>query len=59
MEAFIAAGATMDELLKYEEGGYPAWFAAKIVAWYRGHALVEANKDDAVARKMKAERKKK
>jgi hypothetical protein len=31
---------------------------AKVIAWWRGHELVLGNKDDAVARKQKAEARK-
>lgn len=57
INAFVEAGATTDELLKMEEGKYPPWFVARIIAWYRGSILVSANKEDAIARKQQRESK--
>jgi len=50
-EAAIAAGATLDELLKLEE--YPKKFRAKLIAWYGYHKLVELHAQDATAHKGK------
>lgn len=52
------AGATLNELEKWDNGGYDKIFMAKVVAWARGHHVVENNKQDAVARKMKQDSKK-
>jgi len=54
-EAAIAAGATLDELLKWEQGLYPNQFKAKVVAWYNLHKLIELHANDAVARKQDRE----
>lgn len=44
-EAAIAAGASLDELMRLEE--YPKWFLAKLVAWYETHKMVELHSQDA------------
>ncbi len=31
----------MDELQKFEEGGYPVWFVAKVMAWNRNRLMIE------------------
>jgi hypothetical protein len=49
-EAIIAAGATLDELQKWDAGGYPISFKAKVIAWYNLHKLVELHASDAVSR---------
>lgn len=51
-EAATAAGASLDELEKLEDGGYPVWFQAKLIAWHQLHRIVEQNKQDAVSRVM-------
>lgn len=53
-EAAIAAGATLDELYKWETGGYPKPFRARVIAWHNLHNLVEAHKNDAAAEKVKS-----
>ena len=50
-EAAIAAGATLDELLRLEE--YPKKFRAKLMAWYGYHKLVELHAQEATMRKGK------
>jgi hypothetical protein len=54
----VAAGATIRDIYAYETGEFPDWFIAKIVAWNRGRVQVSSNTEDAVARKMKADSKK-
>jgi len=51
-EAAIAAGATLEELEKWDRGLYPVGFKAKVVAWYGLHSLIELHSNDAVARKQ-------
>lgn len=51
-EAAIAAGATLDELVKWDKGLYPGNFKAKVVAWYNLHNTIELHANDAVARKQ-------
>lgn len=58
-EAIIASGGGPDDLLRYEEGLFPKWFVARMIAYNRGSVLVEGNRNDAVARKMKKDSKKK
>ena len=49
-EAAHAAGL---DLLKWDKhGGYPAYFRAKILAWYKGHNLVKAHTQAAMNKKM-------
>ncbi len=52
-EAAIAAGATLDELLKWDQRGYPKEFMAKVIAWYQNHTLVKAHLEDASRPKRK------
>lgn len=47
-EAAVAAGATLEELHKWYDGGYPRKFMALVIQWNRSHQLVEAHKQDAV-----------
>lgn len=54
-EAAVAAGATLDELVKWEERSYPKQFMAKVVAWYQYHCLVKTHQEDA-ARPKKGKR---
>ena len=50
-EAAVAAGATLDELLRLEQ--YPKRFRAKLIAWFGYHRLVELHAQDASAPKGK------
>ena len=42
--AAIAAGATLDELLKWDNGGYPVWFMARIMKWHELNGLIDMHK---------------
>lgn len=53
LEACIAAGL---DPWRWETGGYPATFQARIVAWYQLRQLVELNVQDAVQRKANRKR---
>jgi hypothetical protein len=53
-EAAVAAGATLDELMRLEE--YPKMFRAKLVAWFGYHKLLELHTQDAVNRRPKAKK---
>lgn len=55
-DAFINAGASMDELMKLEEGEYPNWFVARVMAWNRSHKYIENHVEDAVASKSNKKR---
>ncbi len=48
-DAAIAAGATLDELLRLEQ--YPIMFRAKLIAWHNYHRAIEMHAQDAVNRK--------
>lgn len=50
-QAAVAAGATLDELLKWERREYPKGFMAKVVAWYQYHGLVAMHQEDAARSK--------
>jgi hypothetical protein len=52
-EAAIAAGATLDELYKWDSGGYTRTFKSKVIAWHNMHSLVELHKSDAAERAAK------
>jgi hypothetical protein len=45
--AAIAAGATLDQLEKLEQGGYSRAFLAKVVAWYNISRLIDLHANDA------------
>ena len=46
-EAAVAAGASREELYKWETRGYPKSFMARVVAWYQYHCLVKTHQEDA------------
>ena len=47
-EAATAAGATLAELLDWENGvKFPKHFKARVVAWYQYHCLVKTHQEDA------------
>lgn len=50
-EAAVAAGATLDELLKWANGEYPRPFMAKVIAWHILHNAVEMHFNDAMTSK--------
>lgn len=57
-EAAIAAGATLDELLKWEKiGGYPPLFKAMVMVWFERHRLFESHVEDAKAKAIKSKTK--
>lgn len=55
-ESAIAAGATLHDLWRMEQGLYPREFMAKVVAWHKGHVAVENHTEVA---KVQAANKKK
>lgn len=59
-EAAVAAGATLDELCRLDDGGYSKQFLVKLLAWKHTRDLVRIHSEDAVARaaKRKAKRSK-
>jgi hypothetical protein len=57
-EAAVSCGATLDELLKLDEGSYPTWFVAKFLAYHEIRQSIEMHVEDAKARKMKQQAKK-
>lgn len=56
LNAAIAAGASMDELLKWEQGEYPQWFMARVVVWHRHVAQIDAVVQNAIQKKAKKKR---
>ncbi len=50
-DAAVAAGATLDELMRLEK--YPKSFRAKLVAWHGYHKLIELHAQDAASPKGK------
>lgn len=54
-----AANAARLSLWDWEQGVFPTWFKAKVLAWYKLHNLVEAHTQAAVNAKAKADAKKK
>ena len=59
-EAAIAAGASLDEMERLEQGHYSNAFLAKLVAWYNMseaiHMHSEEAKSDAIKRQAKSKR---
>lgn len=43
-DAVFAAGGTLKDMERWEEGGFSVAFKARVVAWYKVHSLVEAHK---------------
>jgi hypothetical protein len=52
-DAAIAAGATLDELMKWEDGGYPPWFKALVMVWHERKILAENHAEEARADALK------
>lgn len=50
-DAAVAAGATLDELLRLDE--YPKSFRAKLIAWHGYHKAIDMHAQDAVSQKMR------
>ena len=50
--AAIYAGATLDELEKWDSWGYPRQFMAKVIAYYRQKKRVESFTEEAVAKSV-------
>jgi len=46
-DAAVAAGATLDELEKMEQGGYKPKFLHKVIAWKLNRDQIEMHKQDA------------
>ena len=53
-----AANAAGVNLWDWEDGAYPNWFKAKVLAWYKLHNLVEAHTQAVVNAKSKSKSKK-
>lgn len=58
-DAPIAAGATLDELNRWYNGGYERAFKAHVLAWYKMQSLIRAHEQDAVSQAIKRRAKKK
>ena len=58
-EAAIAAGASLDELQKIEEGKYPNWFLSRMVVWYVRHNQYQAHVSEAESDYLKKKSKRK
>lgn len=55
-EAAVAAGATLDQLEKLEDGGYKHAFLAKLVAWYNMKNLIDVHTNEAQNQAAKSKR---
>jgi hypothetical protein len=42
-EAAVAAGATLSDLERWDAGGFPREFKARVLAWHKLHGLIEAH----------------
>lgn len=56
MRAAVWAGATLDELFKWENNEYPSRFKAVVIALYNMAHLVDAHVEDEKAKKMERSR---
>jgi hypothetical protein len=52
-----AATAANLDMYKWEQGLYPSWFKARVLAWYSASRLVKAHIEDALNAKMRQKRK--
>ena len=57
-DALVTAGATIADLYLYEQGEFPPWFLAKVVAWTRANRLINNNVEDAISAEMRRKSKK-
>lgn len=58
-EAAIAAGATLDELYKWEvmgPEGYPSWFKARVLVWHERHQQFDTHMSEIQAEAAKKKR---
>ena len=39
------------DMYKWEMGGYPPWFMARVLTWHKYHNLVQVHTQDAINRK--------
>jgi len=53
LEAAVAAGASLEEILRWLEGEYPTWFMADIISWHNLHTMVRMHEQDAVRPRKK------
>lgn len=51
-QAAVDAGATLDELVKWDSGLYSRSFMSRVIAWYQLHGAVQAHMEDAMASKQ-------
>ena len=54
-EAVVAAGL---DLWEWEQGNYPMYFRANVLAWHRNHILKDIHSQDVVSSVTEAKRKK-
>lgn len=47
--AAVSAGATLDELYKWDSGEYPVWFMARVIKWCELSDLIDMHRVDAGA----------
>jgi len=46
VDAAIAAGASLDELLKWDNGEYPGWFMARVIKWHEMSGMIDMHRGD-------------
>jgi hypothetical protein len=46
------AGATLDELVKWDNGEYTSQFMGRVIAWYELHSAVISHQEDAAMSKQ-------
>lgn len=47
VDAAIAAGGTLDELLKWDNGEYPVWFMARVMKWHEMSGMIDMHRGNA------------
>lgn len=50
-QALIECGATIDELIRFENGEFPVWFVAKAMAYNRNRLMIENVVQEALSKK--------
>ena len=57
LDAIISAGATLDEIEKFLEGGYSKEFTSSMVAWHRAKSMIQDHAADESSKKAKKKNK--
>ena len=58
LDAIISAGASLDEIQKFLDGGYSMELITTLVAWHRAGSMISDHAHDEQEKKAKREQKK-